>query len=65
MPLHAPTAYRFCVALCEAGVRWEQRVDLQLIALGDPAETREFVKGSFEVYRVGPMTLGRANDKPG
>jgi len=40
-------------------------VDLQLIALGDPAETREFVKGRFEVYRVGPMTLGRASYEPG
>jgi quercetin dioxygenase-like cupin family protein len=40
-------------------------MDLQLIALGDPAETREFVKGRFEVYRVGPMTLGRASYEPG
>ena len=40
-------------------------MDLQLIALGDPAETREFVRGRFEVYRVGPMTLGRASYEPG
>jgi quercetin dioxygenase-like cupin family protein len=40
-------------------------MDLQLIALGDPAEIREFVKGRFEVYRVGPMTLGRASYEPG
>jgi quercetin dioxygenase-like cupin family protein len=40
-------------------------MNLQLIALGDPAETREFVKGRFEVYRVGPMTLGRASYEPG
>jgi quercetin dioxygenase-like cupin family protein len=40
-------------------------MDLQLIALGDPAETREFVKGRFEVYSVGPMTLGRASYEPG
>ena len=40
-------------------------MDPQLIALGDPAETREFVKGRFEVYRVGPMTLGRASYEPG
>jgi quercetin dioxygenase-like cupin family protein len=40
-------------------------MDLQLIALGTPAETREFVKGRFEIYRVGPMTLGRASYKPG
>ena len=40
-------------------------MDLQLIALGDPAETREFVKGRFEVYNVGPMTLGRASYEPG
>jgi quercetin dioxygenase-like cupin family protein len=40
-------------------------MDAQLTALGDPAETREFVKGRFEVYRVGPMTLGRASYEPG
>lgn len=40
-------------------------MDLQLIALGDPVETREFVKGRFELYRVGPMTLGRASYEPG
>ena len=40
-------------------------MDLQLIALGDPTETREFVKGRFELYRVGPMTLGRASYEPG
>lgn len=40
-------------------------MDLQLIALGDAAETREFVKGRFEVYRVGPMSLGRASYEPG
>lgn len=40
-------------------------MDLQLIALDDPVETREFVKGRFELYRVGPMTLGRASYEPG
>ena len=40
-------------------------MDLQLIALAEPAETREFVKGRFELYRVGPMTLGRASYEPG
>ena len=40
-------------------------MDLQLIPLGEPAETREFVKGRFEVYNVGPVTLGRASYEPG
>ena len=40
-------------------------MDLQLIALDDPLETREFEKGRFELYRVGPMTIGRATYEPG
>jgi quercetin dioxygenase-like cupin family protein len=40
-------------------------MDLQLIDLTNPAELREFDKGRFEVYRVGPMTLGRATYEPG
>lgn len=40
-------------------------MDLQLIALGEPTETREFEKGRFELYRVGPMTIGRATYEPG
>lgn len=40
-------------------------MDLQLIALGEPTEVREFEKGRFELYRVGPMTLGRATYEPG
>jgi hypothetical protein len=40
-------------------------VDLTLINLDDPAETREFEKGRFEVFKVGPMTLGRATYGPG
>ncbi len=38
---------------------------LQLVSLDEPIETREFVKGRFELYRVGPMTLGRASYEPG
>ncbi len=40
-------------------------MELQLINLSEPTETREFEKGRFEVYRVGPMTLGRATYEPG
>ena len=40
-------------------------MDLTLLNLSDPVEVREFEKGRFEVYRVGPMTIGRATYEPG
>jgi uncharacterized RmlC-like cupin family protein len=40
-------------------------VDLTLINFDEPTETREFEKGRFETYVVGPMTLGRATYEPG
>jgi quercetin dioxygenase-like cupin family protein len=40
-------------------------MDLMLVNLDSPAETRSFEKGRFELYRVGPMTLGRATYEPG
>jgi quercetin dioxygenase-like cupin family protein len=40
-------------------------MDLELINFDDPVETREFEKGRFELYRVGPATLGRASYEPG
>jgi quercetin dioxygenase-like cupin family protein len=40
-------------------------VDLSLVDLDEPHETRTFEKGRFELYRVGPMTLGRATYDPG
>ena len=40
-------------------------VDLTLVNWDNPTEVRTFEKGSFEVYRVGPMTLGRATYEPG
>jgi hypothetical protein len=40
-------------------------MDLTLLPLDEPTETREFEKGHFEVYSVGPMTLGRASYEPG
>src|SRR5436190_12670066 len=40
-------------------------MDLQLVDQASPAEVREFEKGGFEVYEVGPMTLGRATYAPG
>jgi hypothetical protein len=38
---------------------------LELVSLDAPAEVRTFEKGRFEVYRVGPLTLGRATYEPG
>ena len=40
-------------------------MDLTLLPLAEPTETREFEKGRFEVYAVGPMMLGRATYEPG
>jgi len=40
-------------------------MDLTLIPFDRPTETRSFEKGSFELYEVGPMTLGRATYDPG
>jgi quercetin dioxygenase-like cupin family protein len=40
-------------------------MDLTLVNFGAPSETRTFEKGRFELYRVGPMTLGRATYEPG
>ena len=40
-------------------------MDLTLINLADPSEVRTFEKGRFEVYHVGPATLGRATYEPG
>ncbi|MGB3099675.1 MAG: cupin domain-containing protein [Solirubrobacterales bacterium] len=40
-------------------------MDPQLIDVDAPTEVREFVRGRFELYRVGPMTLGRATYQPG
>ena len=38
---------------------------MTLVDLEHPAEVRTFEKGRFEVYRVGPVTLGRATYEPG
>ena len=40
-------------------------MDLALLNLDAPTEVRRFEKGRFEVYAVGPMTLGRATYEPG
>jgi quercetin dioxygenase-like cupin family protein len=40
-------------------------VDLELVNFNDPSETRHFEKGRFELYRVGPVTVGRATYEPG
>jgi quercetin dioxygenase-like cupin family protein len=40
-------------------------MDLTLLSLDRPSEIRQFEKGRFEVYEVGPMTIGRATYEPG
>jgi quercetin dioxygenase-like cupin family protein len=40
-------------------------VDLTLIDFDSPTEVRTFEKGRFELYSVGPMTIGRATYEPG
>ena len=40
-------------------------MDLTLINLDSPTETRSFEKGKFELFEVGPMTIGRATYEPG
>ena len=40
-------------------------MDLTTINFDDPTEVRTFEKGRFELYAVGPMTLGRATYEPG
>jgi quercetin dioxygenase-like cupin family protein len=40
-------------------------VALTLLNLDRPTEVRTFAKGRFEIYAVGPMTLGRATYEPG
>jgi AcrR family transcriptional regulator len=53
---------------------WEQSHTAAVIAeieavsddpLRQPSETRHFEKGRFDIYRVGPATLGRAAYEPG
>ena len=40
-------------------------MDLTLLSLDEPTETRVFEHGRFELYSVGPMTIGRATYEPG
>jgi quercetin dioxygenase-like cupin family protein len=40
-------------------------MDLSLVNLDSPDETRTFEKGRFELYKVGPSSLGRATYEPG
>ena len=40
-------------------------MDLTLVNFDQPHDRRTFEKGRFEVYKVGPMTLGRATYEPG
>jgi hypothetical protein len=40
-------------------------VDVQLVSLETPSGVRTFEKGRFELYVVGPMTVGRATYEPG
>ena len=40
-------------------------MDLELINFQSPTEVRTFDRGRFELYKIGPMTLGRATYEPG
>jgi quercetin dioxygenase-like cupin family protein len=40
-------------------------MQLELIPFDEPVETRHFEKGRFDLYRVGPTTIGRATYEPG
>ena len=40
-------------------------MDLELVNFDNPTEVRTFAKGRFELYEVGPTTLGRATYEPG
>ncbi len=40
-------------------------MDLTLVNLDSPTETRTFEHGRFELYSVGSMTIGRATYEPG
>ncbi|HMJ96353.1 MAG TPA: cupin domain-containing protein [Thermoleophilaceae bacterium] len=40
-------------------------MDLTLVNLDNPTETRSFDLGRFELYSVGPMMIGRATFEPG
>jgi len=40
-------------------------MDPRLVNFDNPREVRTFEKGRFELYEVGPMTLGRASYEPG
>jgi hypothetical protein len=40
-------------------------VNVTLVSLEGPADVRTFEKGRFEVYRIGPMVIGRASYGPG
>jgi quercetin dioxygenase-like cupin family protein len=40
-------------------------MDLQIVNLDDPVEVRTFEKGRFELFTIGPMTIGRATYEPG
>jgi hypothetical protein len=40
-------------------------VDLTLVNFDSPEQVRTFRRGRFELYKVGPMTVGRATYEPG
>lgn len=42
-----------------------QAQSVQLSDIGEPVETKIFPKGTFELFKIGKKTLGRANYEPG
>jgi hypothetical protein len=63
--LAAPAVLRFRWYPHDRRFDHTPRMDLTLIDLDSPIEVRTFEKGRFELYVVGPMTLGRATYEPG
>ncbi len=53
------------VVFAVADMRKSVVMDLELVNLDSPTEVRRFEKGRFELYTVGPTTLGRATYEPG
>jgi mannose-6-phosphate isomerase-like protein (cupin superfamily) len=43
----------------------DQDRNLTLVNFDQPTEVRTFARGRFELYEIGPMTIGRATYEPG
>jgi hypothetical protein len=55
--------FAWCVSCSYRGIL--AVMDLDTVNFDHPTEVRTFEKGKFELYKVGPATLGRASYEPG